>query len=549
MSKLSSQQIAELEAEIRRHQRLYYDLNEPEITDAEFDKLWEQLQACAPDSPVLNERSQDHFGAEFKHVVPMGSLSKYKTVEELFSKFEGFSVTETPKIDGASLALHYDNHRLVMAVTRGRTETGKGKIVTANVAMISNVPKSISVDGKVEVRGEACILRKAFYGIMDQPGYDGFPKGYANPRNAASGGLTCQDPAETKNRNLSFIGYKIINTEIQSYADQLESLEKWGFTVPPCNKILAGTMEDMENLVRECAAARKDLPYDTDGMVVRFDLESVYQEQGVTGVCPNGAAAYKFEAEQAETKLLDIEWETGRVGYVHPVGVLETVSIGGSNVSRCTLNNISWMKSHGDPLPGSTVIIQKCGDIIPGLVAVTHRGTGATNWPEKCPSCGNTLQFHKNSDGSEGVRLWCSNKLGCPAQFRDGILHMLRKLEVKGIAEATLDRIIGEGMVTAPWEIFDLKASQLVSKGFGNRESEIIEKSLAGVSAPVPNILAAVGVNMWGRRMFTKLMANSTDFDEIRLLAGDFKKDELAGIHEIGGAKAAALSEAFGSGC
>jgi DNA ligase (NAD+) len=541
----ADQDIAELEATIRRHQRLYYDMNEPEITDAEFDRLWEDLKAMAPDSPVLNERSQDHFGAEHKHAVPMGSLSKVKTTQELLEMFDAYAVTETPKIDGASLSIHYSNHRLVLAATRGRTDTGKGKIVTTNVSMIPNIPKTIDMDGDVEIRGEACILRKAFYGIMDQPGYDGLANGYANPRNAASGGLTCRDPEETRKRNLTFVAYKIVDTDIQSHADQLKKLASLGFTVPPHKTVIFNSIEDVESLVQECAIARKDLPYDTDGMVVRFDLESVFQSKGVTGVCPNGAAAYKFDAVQVETTLVDIEWETGRLGFVHPTGVLEPVQIDGSKVSRCTLNNISWMKAHGDPVIGSKVVVQKCGDIIPGLVAVTKRGTGPTNWPSTCPSCGSKLSFAKNTDGSEGVRLKCWNKVACPAQFVDGVINMLVKLEIKGIKESAINRLVASGLMKRPWDIFGLTQETLEANGWGKREAEILVASVTNVTAPVPNILAAVGVDFWGRRMVKKLMRNGPQFVEQRLMVMDFNYDELVSVPEVGPAKARALADAF----
>ena len=543
--------IADLEAEIRYHSRLYYDMNKPEVSDDDFDVLFDRLQRWAPNSPVLNERSQDAFDDDFKHAVPMGSQAKCKTQQELLDKFLGYTVTCTPKLDGAGLALHYNHGRLVLAVTRGRTETGKGKIVTPNSQEINGIPKTIPFLGKAEIRGEVVIFNSSFFGTMDQPGYDGRPDGYANPRNAASGGLTCRDIRETKARDLNFVPYKVITESVQSHQHEIQLLSRWGLNPPPCIVRTVNGQEDIEYLVEEGRKWREDqsiLDYNIDGIVVRINDETDYQAKGMSGVCPNGSAAYKYQAVREETVLNDVEWVTNRTGIVHPTGCVDTVNIDGSNVSRVTLNNPTWMKQFPGLGIGARVELEKCNDIIPGLVAVVVPSPdGDTKQPIHCPSCGTELGYEFNSDGSEGVRLKCPNKADCPAQFHDSILHMLRKLEIKGISDATIDRIIAAGLVYSPADMFTISAGELESAGFKKREGEVVLEALADVKVPSANILASVGVDFWGRRMAQKLIKNSSAFTEERLLEADFDYDELVAVPEVGPAKAKALCKAFGS--
>jgi len=339
----TNREIAKLEAEIRRHQRLYYDLSEPEISDREFDALWDQLKNVAPGSPVLNERSQA-FDADFQHKVPMGSLSKCKTVAELYKKFKGKVVTITPKIDGASNANHYDNKRLTFSVTRGRTETGKGKVVTANADEIPSIPKHIEYDGKLEVRGEIVIKSSDWTKIKDQ---------FSNARSAASGGLQCKSPAETKARFLSYICYKtVVDEPVGTHEETLEMLKGLGFTIPVYDVVKVTSEEVLHRSVDEWAVKRKTLDYVTDGIVIRLNDEKEYMGAGMTGACWNGGSAFKYENEGAETTIRDISWEPSRIGFITPVAHFDTVELGGTKIEKCTLNNPTWMTENGNPSIG-----------------------------------------------------------------------------------------------------------------------------------------------------------------------------------------------------
>ncbi len=530
-----TQEIVDLESKIRLYNHQYYDLHSPTVSDADYDAYYERLARIAPNSPVLLEKSQS-FDQDFLHTVPMGSLSKCKTVHELYEKFKGKQVTITPKLDGASLTNHYNLGRLAVSVTRGRTETQKGKVVTANVETIPSIPPTIGFESHIEIRGEAVIKTSDWTTIAHM---------FSNPRNAASGGLQCQDPNDTKNRKLTFFAYKVLKADpFHTHEETLKFLDANGFTIPPYEVVDVTSEEILQKVIDQWGEFRKTLDYVTDGIVIRINDEQEYEAMGITSNCWNGGAAYKYETEKAETEIIDIPWETGRLGYVTPVAVFNPVNLGGATVTRCTLNNPTWMVEHGSPTIGSIIIVEKCGDVIPGLQMVLTPGSGNTKQPTKCPSCGTDLIFETNSKGEQGVKLRCPNSKGCPSQFRDNVLNALRKLEIKGLAESTLDKIIDAGLVKEPWEIFDLDLYKLICAGFGKRQSEIIQEALNDIGAKPSHILAAMGLEGWGRRMFEKLQ-ESPAFTDDRLMKGDFPYDELCTVEGIGPSRARILADAF----
>jgi DNA ligase (NAD+) len=540
--------LAALEAKIRHHQRLYYDLSTPEISDQAFDALWDELKKLEPNSPVLNERSQ--FDADYKHEFPMGSLEKCKTVDEIIKRFTknvrkaGKNAVISAKLDGSSLSVHYNDGRFVRAVTRGRTESGKGKIVSANALMIPSIPKTIPFTDKCEVRGECVILVKDFEAINATRS-----EKFSNPRNAASGAISGQDPNECLSRKITFVACKTIFT-VPVDSDYLDcqcfkELETWGFIVPKHIEVDVTNLEELNKAIDQWKIERAELPYWNDGIVIRVKDNEIYNTMGISGVCPNGACAFKFENETSTTIITDIEWNTGRLGFVSPVAIFQPVDLGGAVITRCTLNNPTWMKEHGGPSIGSKVLIAKMNDIIPGVQEVIEGGFGKTNQPKNCPTCHSELAFAETGDG-EGAKLLCSNP-NCQARTLGTVLNMLRKFEVKGIADSTLEKMFESGVIVKVWDIFSVKVEDLVQVGFGKKESTNIVESLKNLVIKPSNILAAVGLEMWGRRMFDLLQKNSADFTDERLLAGDFPYDELIKVKGIGPEKAEALSKAFAS--
>lgn len=538
MNNSNVKEIADLEAEIRKHLLLYHDLHAPIISDSAFDKMYDKLQKLDPNSPVLNERSQ--YDGDFKHVVPMGSLSKVKTAQELYKKFVGKTVSVSPKVDGAGMAHKYKNCHLLVSATRGNTETLKGKNVTVITPAIANVPLTVSNSSDFEARGEAVILKNDWEILkVEQPEL-------SNARNAASGGINSRNIDDVVNRRLTFIAYKVVSEHPNgTHDDTLKMLASEGFMIPQYEIITITSLEQVQDLVDRWAIIRASVPYETDGIVIRLNDEKAFSDAGMTGTYWNGGSAFKYENEQAETVLRDIVIETGRLGYVTPVGIFDQINLGDAMIERCTLNNWDWMREHGNPSIGAKIIIAKMNDIIPNLTDVIENGNGDTKEPEFCPSCGTKLIKVETGGDGEGKKLKCPNGRFCPAQFSGSVLNILQKLEIKGMGDATIDKIINAKLIDRPWDIFGLKEEDLTRIGFGAQESANIIGSLRGVSAEPTNILAAVGIEMWGRRLFDKLQKMAPDFTDKRLLSGDFPVAEVSGVFQIGSVRASVLAEEF----
>ena len=538
-AKASPAEIANLEAEIRHHLLLYHDLHTPVISDQAFDKLIEKLQGLAPQSPVLSERSQ--YDGDFKHDVPMGSLAKVKTVEDLYRKFAGKTVTITPKVDGAGLMNRYHDRRLLVSATRGKSETQKGKNVTAIISAIPSIPKVVDFDGDFEVRGEAVILKKDWELLKASN-----PE-LSNARNAASGGINSRNIEDVRGRRLTYIAYKVVFGDVDGkalHATTLDFLSRSGFTTPDYEVTTIRSVKEAQEIVDRWAEIRKGLPYETDGIVIRVNNEKEFSDAGLTSNCWNGGAAFKYENEGAETTIVDISWEPSRIGFITPVAHFDTIELGGSKFEKCTLNNPTWMAENGNPTIGSRVIVERMNDVIPNIVSVLTSGTGNTKQPKNCPCCGSTLAFAETNDG-EGAKLKCSNE-DCGAKAIKHVRRVLEVLEVKGMDETTIEKMGNAGLLPKVWSVFDLTQESLVKAGFGKKESQNIVASVSGLSAKPESLIAACGIEGWGRRMVCHLIENSNEtFTEDRLLAGDFPYEELVEVKGVGPAKAKLLSEAF----
>lgn len=505
---MSKNRILQLEKEIREHNRRYYDEDTPLIGDVEYDKLRKELESLCPDSPVLQDIGHSTFGEKHTHSVLMGSLTKCHSALEILEKFRGQQVIMMPKIDGCSLSVSFDGGRLKLSATRG--DGFVGEVVTANAASIVNMPSRIGDDRFLEVRGEAYIAKSDFYGTMDQPGYGGKEHGLANPRNAAAGSLRQKDSAMTCERKVRFVAYEAIdagrfllpvktskNVSVNHRA-KLEILSMFKFETPPYRIVVCDSEESIQSAIDELKDMDASLPYETDGIVVRINDQDQYDGMGLSGKCSKAALAYKFESVKAKSKVLDVEWTTSRTGRVVPVAIIEPTRITGSIVSRITLNNLDWIKNI-DVAIGDEILFEKANEIIPRLVSVLFKRLGARdiNMPDDCPSCGCKLDRHE-------IDLYCPNDV-CPAQFQASVIHILEKLDIKGIAESTVSKIIEGGLIHHPWDIFGLSVEQLSTVGFGDRQVEIIHAALHNVEASKSSILACMGIEGWGKRMFDLL--------------------------------------------
>jgi DNA ligase (NAD+) len=533
-------QIAEIEASIRRHNRLYYDEDNPEIGDVAYDRLKERLKELSPDSPVLDELGNPSYGKKFTHAVIMGSLDKAHTVDELIERFDGQVVAIMPKIDGLSLALHYDHGGMELAATRG--DGTKGEEVTACAARVSNIPLQIEYTGKCEVRGEGYIAKKDFYGIMDQPGYDGKPDGLKNPRNAAAGGIRQKDPSKTAAKKVRFVAYRYMPDTSYTQKHWMKWLDKLGFET--CPIVMAQVGEHNRQHLQEIIDGIRDMdvPYDIDGAVVMLDDIGHYTRLGYNRKNPVGAMAYKYETERTSTIVEEINWNASRTGRIVPVATFEPVELCGTTVTHATLNNADLLREKQVAV-GDRILIEKANEIIPQVIEVIEHSGKPLVIPTNCPSCEAELEKSVRADGTAGADLICPNE-ECPAKFVKLAHHVLVTLDIKGIAVPTLEKLAEAGMIEKPEDIFTISVERLTEAGFGQRESEIMVEAVSGVEATPARILKALGIHGWGESLFTSLFKVS-DIPEEEWLKPDFTDDKFEDACKIGPTRGPQLREAW----
>jgi len=494
----ANNEILQLRSEIRKHNHLYYDLDTPEITDLQYDSLLVRLKTISPDDPILNEMGNFTFGTKVEHTTMMGSLDKVHTLEEIVSKFNGLEVCIMPKVDGLSLALRYQNGHLDWAATRGNGKVGE--LVTPNATRIEGLPLQIGSQVS-EVRGEAFIAKTDFYGIMDQPGYDDRENGYANPRNAAAGAVRQKDPKEVFNRHVSYVAYKVIgDNTFKTQSDVLEWLELNNFKTVHHWVTIIGQGDDLADIIEHIRTESFD--YNIDGAVIMVNDLRKFEDMGHGSKCPRGALAYKYETEQVQSVARKIEWEANRSGRIIPVLTIDETEIDGTNVSRMSLHNYSWMMAK-DVAIGDKILFTKANEIIPYLTEVVERvPVRDKNIPTQCPSCSGPIEM-------TDVDLMCNND-ECPAKFIKHIRRILQILDVKGIDEKTLIKMEEAGLLNNVWDIFDLDLETLLSKGFGKGESPNWIKALTNITTTPACLLACMGILGWGRRMFEILFKDSS---------------------------------------
>jgi DNA ligase (NAD+) len=497
-----SAEVFELRSVIRKHNRLYYDLDTPEIEDVKYDSLVTRLKSLSPDDPVLNEMGNPTFATKVEHSALMGSLDKVHTIEEIESKFPNQEVCIMPKVDGLSLAVRYSGCNYDWAATRGNGKIGE--LVTPNAARINGLPLSIEF-GSVEVRGEAFIARTDFYGIMDQPGYDDREDGYANPRNAAAGAIRQKDPKETYNRHIGYVAYKVVgDVNFADQSDVLLWLNDNGFKTVDFWVATVGT-DNISAIIENIRTSEFD--YNIDGAVVMLNNLDLFEEAGHGSKCPKGAVAFKYETEQVQSVARKIDWEANRSGRIVPTLNVDKTEIDGTMVSRMSLHNYGWMLDR-DVAIGDTVLFTKANEIIPYLTEVVNRVVERDmEIPISCPSCDGPIRISYHEVTKDGklynlpVDLMCDNDI-CPAKFVKHIRRILQILEVKGIDEKTLVKMDAAGLLSNVWDIFDITTEALVAKGFGKGESPKWVKSVNNITTTPQCLLATMGIIGWGRRMF-----------------------------------------------
>ena len=510
--------IEQLRAEIRGHDYLYYVLNQPEITDPQYDKLFAELKALegqhpnliTPDSPTqrVSERPIEGF-ASVRHAVPMLSMDNTYNAEELRAfdervakglESKDYDYVVELKIDGLAVSLRYEKGVLVLGATRG--DGTKGDDVTHNIRTIKAIPLRLTGDAPetIEVRGEVYMPTKSFVGLNRQREKEGEPL-FANPRNAAAGSLKLLDSKITAQRNLSFFAYatgQVSKPLAKGHYEALQVFKKLGLPVNPHIK----KAKDIDEVIEICNSwddRREKLEYQIDGMVVKVNNLEQREILGFTGRSPRWCISYKFAAEQAETKVESIDVQVGKGGTLTPVANLTPVLLAGTTVKRASLHNFDQV-SRLDVREGDTVIIEKAGEIIPQVVEVKkeRRPKGAKPFepPTKCPNCGGVVK-----KDAEGVFLRCINP-HCLGQLKERIRYFAGRgqMDIENLGEALIDQLVEAGLVKNIADIYKLTKDDLLGlERMANKSAQnVIDSIEASKTRPLWRLVAGLGIRHIG---------------------------------------------------
>jgi DNA ligase (NAD+) len=570
--KSAAKKIEKLREELRRHEHLYYVLDAPEVSDAEYDALMNELKKLeaahpdlvTPDSPTQRVGGKPAEGfRKAQHSRPMLSLDNAYNAEELADwdrrvhELAGklpVEYTAELKLDGLSVALSYEpgsgGSRLTMGLTRGDGQTGED--VTSNIRTIRSVPLSIPADRlkkaklpqKFEVRGEVVMPAAAFLKMNEEREQEGLPA-FVNPRNSAAGTLRTLDSSIVARRRLVFFAYFLLVDGEYFAAGQtatLDALTTLGFRVNP-HRHLVSSVEEMMKFIGDAESGRAALGYEIDGVVLKVDAHATQQRLGYTGRAPRWAIAYKFTAQSAITKLEDIMITVGRTGKLTPTAMLTPVFIGGVTVSRATLHNADFIERLG-LLIGDWVKVERGGDVIPKVAEVVHdaehpRGTRKFKFPVKCPECGNAVVRE------EGEADWRCVNTDCPAKLRESLLHFASRgvMNIEGLGDAVVQQLLDRGLVRSVADLYSLTEEQLVGlERFAEKSARTLLAEIEGSKrAGLARVVMGLGIRFVGERT-AELLAE--EFGNIKdLMSAD--AEQLERVEEVGPRISQAIVEFF----
>ncbi len=556
------QRILQLRDELNRHNHNYYVLNNPTISDRDFDMLMKELERLEAEFPEMYDplspthRVGSDISQSFtqvEHIYPMLSLANTYSigdVDEFFRRTrqslsgEEFTIVGEMKFDGTSISLIYEHGELVRAVTRGDGE--KGDVVTENVKTIRSIPLRLQGEGypdMFEIRGEIVLPWKEFDRLNREREFNEEPL-FANPRNAASGTLKLQNSSEVARRGLDAYFYYLLgeNLPADNHYDNMMEAKKWGFKVSDIMTCLH-SIKDVDNFINHWDTERKHLPVATDGLV--FKVNSLRQQLnlGFTAKSPRWAIAYKFPAERALTRLQFVSFEVGRMGIITPVANLDPVLLSGTIVKRASLHNEDIIRSL-DIHEQDMLYVEKGGEIIPKITGVdtNARQPGAmpVSFITRCPACGTPLVR------VEGEAAWlCPNKYGCPPQIAGRIEHFVgrRMMNIDGIGEETAAQLYNAGLVSNIADIYDLTRESLMSlERFAEKSADRIMKGIHdSLSVPFERVIFALSIPYVGETGAKKLARAALNIDNLMGMT----IEQLTEIEDIGPRIAESIVEYF----
>lgn len=543
------QQITSLRTELSDHNYNYYVLDNPTISDFEFDQKLKQLQKLETENPEYYDASSPTIrvgGAVTKNFETIPHTYRMYSLENSYSKEDledwekriekmvdgAVEFTCELKYDGASISLTYENGRLKKAVTRG--DGFQGDDVTANVKTIRSVPLQLRGDYPplFDIRGEIVLPFEGF-ARMNAERVELGEEPYRNPRNTASGSLKLQDSAEVAKRPLDCLLYNLQGERlpIKTQFESLEKARQWGFKVPEAAK-LAKNLDEVLEFVNYWDIHRHELPYETDGIVVKVNNLQQQEELGYTAKSPRWAMAYKFKAEQVSTILNQISYQVGRTGAITPVANLEPVELAGTIVKRASLHNADQIEKL-DIREGDTVFVEKGGEIIPKIIGVdfTQRNinSAATKYLTECPECGTTLV---RAEGE--AQHYCPNADGCPPQIIGRIQHFISRkaMDIEGLGGETVTLLVNNGLINNYADLYLLKEEQIIPlERMAQKSAENIVNGIeASKQIPFERVLFGLGIRYVGETVAKKLARHYKSIDALKIAS----EAELTTVDEIG---------------
>jgi len=567
-TKAIEKEVESLRDKIRHHEYRYYVLDDPEISDAQFDRLMNDLKALEAEHPELitSDSPTQRVGGKPRekfvkvpHSLPMLSLDNTyneedlrnweRRVHELSGRKDLEYVCEL-KLDGMSLALRYEDGKLARGITRGDGTTGED--VTLNVRTVRSIPLSVSgeklkkadIPPDFEVRGEMLMPLAAFKRMNDEREQQGLSL-FANPRNATAGTVRQLEPSITAQRRLDYFAYMLLvngRTHFDRHWKTLDALDAVGFKVNTSRK-LTRNFDETWRFIEQEEAKREGLPYEIDGIVIKVDRTALQDELGYTGKAPRWAIAYKYAARGAITQVEDILVQVGRTGKLTPVAALKPVPIGGTTVSRATLHNMDEIERLGVKI-GDWVEVERGGDVIPKVTRVVEdkahpRGHKSFHMPERCPVCGGRVV---RTEGEADHR--CVNA-NCPAKLRETILHFASRhvMNIEGMGDALVNQLTDRSLVKNVADIYKLTKADLLSlERMGDKSAQnVLDEIEASKKLPFERVIFGLGIRFVGERTAQFLAEHFGSMDAL-VNAGE---EELQAVNEVGPRIAESILEFF----